>query len=99
MPPQIWIGLDWGDQKHSFALQEHSGHYQEGTTRPFGRSLHQWLQDLGQRYGSRVALGIETSGGAVIHALVQYPGCKSTPINPVTSALPRSAFQPSGAKD
>ena len=30
-PPQIWIGLDWGDQKHSFALQEHSGHYQEGT--------------------------------------------------------------------
>ena len=49
--------------------------------------------------GHPVALGIETSRGAVIHALVQYPWLQIYPINPVTSARYRSAFRPSGAKD
>jgi len=34
-------------------------------------NLHQWLRQIGQRYGGRpVALAIKASRGAVIHALL-----------------------------
>ena len=97
---QAWIGLDWGDQTHAFALQDASGKIQEGELKHSAESLHQWLEQLAQQYqGHPVALAIETSRGAVIHALVQYPWLTVYPINPVTSARYRGAFTPSGAKD
>ena len=53
-----------------------------------------------QRFGARpVAVGLETSRGAVVHALLQYPWITIYPINPVTSARYRKAFTPSGASD
>ena len=99
-PPQAWIGLDWGDQQHSFALQERTGQLQTGTLEHSAENLHRWLKELEQRFGGRpVRLGLETSRGAVIAALLQYPWLEIYPINPVTSARYRSAFTPSGAKD
>jgi transposase len=99
-PPQLWIGLDWGDKAHSFALQDRAGHYEEGTLEHSAENLHQWLKSLGERTGGRpVRLGIETSRGAIVHALLQYPWLEIYPINPVTSARYRSAFTPSGASD
>ncbi len=98
--PEAWIGLDWGDKNHAFALQDRSGKSESGTIDHSAENLHQWLGELAQRYGSRpVALAIEASRGAVVHALLQYPWLKIYPINPVTSARYRSAFTPSGAKD
>ena len=100
LSPEVWIGLDWGDQNHAFALRDRSGHCEEGTFEHSAENLHQWLGELAVRYGSRpVALAIEASRGAVIHALLQYPWVTIYPINPVTSARYRSAFTPSGAKD
>ena len=98
--PQAWIGLDWGDEQHSFALQERDGSSQTGTLEHSAENLHRWLQELEQRFGGRpVWLGIETSRGAVVAALLQYPWLHIYPINPVTSARYRRAFTPSGAKD
>lgn len=100
LQPEAWIGLDWGDKKHAFALQERSGQCETGTIDHSAENLHQWLSQIAKRYGSRpVALAIEASRGPVIHALVQYPWLSIYPINPVTSARYRSAFTPSGAKD
>src|SRR5882672_344481 len=100
LSPEVWIGLDWGDQNHAFALRDRSGHCEDGTFEHSAENLHQWLEELAGRYGSRpVALAIEASRGAVIHALLQYPWVTIYPINPVTSARYRSAFTPSGAKD
>ena len=104
-PPQAidavaWIGWDWGDQQHAFALQDRDGTSESGTIPHSAENLHQWLGRLAERYGGRpVALAIEASRGAVIHALVQYPRLISYPLNPLTSARYRSAFTPSGAKD
>lgn len=99
-PPQAWIGLDWGDQKHSFALQAREGQPETGTLEHSAENLHRWLKELEQRFGGRpVRLGIETSRGAVIAALLHYPWLEIYPLNPVTSARYRSAFTPSGAKD
>jgi transposase len=98
--PVAWIGLDWGDQQHAFALQDSKGSAESGMIPHSAENLHQWLGQLAQRYGGRpLALAIEASRGAVIHALVQYPWLIIYPINPVTSARYRSAFTPSGAKD
>jgi transposase len=98
--PEAWIGLDWGDKSHAFALQDRSGRSEEGTIEHSAENLHHWLEQLAQRYGSRpVSLGIESSRGVVIPALLQYPWLTIYPINPVTSARFRSAFTPSGASD
>jgi transposase len=98
--PQAWIGLDWGDEKHHFVLQERDGRSQTGTLEHSAENLHRWLQELEQRFGGRpVRVGLETSRGAVIAAFLQYPWLEIYPINPVTSARYRRAFSPSGAKD
>lgn len=98
--PELWIGLDWGDKQHSYALQERSGHVEAGTLEASPESLQRWLKSLGERTGGRsVRLGIETSRGAIIHVLLQYPWLELYPINPITSARYRRAFTPSGAKD
>lgn len=98
--PVAWIGLDWGHHTHACALQERGGSPEEATLEHSSESLHAWLRALEKRFGGRpVALGIETSRGAVIHALLEYPWLIIHPINPVTSARYRSAFTPSGASD
>ena len=73
-PPAAWIGLDWGDKEHAFALHDSSGQSEAGTLTHSAENLHRWLKNLGERYGGHpVALAIEASRGAVIHALLEYP--------------------------
>ena len=63
--PEAWIGLDWGHRKHAFALQDRSGQSERGFLEYSPENLHQWLRQIGQRYGGRpVALAIEASRGA-----------------------------------
>jgi transposase len=95
-----WIGLDWGDKSHAFALADSTGKQEVGTLEHSAEALHHWLQGLAQRYGGRsVAIALEASRGAVLHALLEYPWLVIYPINPTTSAHYRRAFRPSGAKD
>jgi len=98
--PEAWIGLDWGNQQHAFALEDRSGRRERGMLEHSSENLHQWLGQIGQYYGGRpVVLAIEASRGAVIHALLNYAWLTVYPINPITSARYRQAFTPSGAKD
>jgi transposase len=98
--PEAWIGFDWGDKEHAFVLQDQAGNRQRDKLQHSAENLHGWLKQIGERYGGRpVAMAIEASRGAVIHALLQYPWLTIYPINPVTSARYRKAFRPSGAKD
>src|SRR5215469_6397355 len=61
--PAAWIGLDWGDKEHAFAIQDTAGKSEEGTLTHSAENLHNWLQGLRERYGARpVALAIEAKG-------------------------------------
>src|SRR5579872_6171866 len=68
-PPAAWIGLDWGDKEHAFVIEDATGKSEAGTLPHSAEKLHSWLLALRERYGGRqVALAIEASRGAVIHA-------------------------------
>ena len=94
------IGLDWGDQSHAIALQPADGPTETSTLPHSADSLHQWLDQLEQRFGGRpVAVAIETDRGAVVYALMERAWITLYPIHPATSTRHRTMFRPSGAAD
>ena len=94
------IGLDWGDQAHAVALEPADGPTETSTLPHSAESLHQWLDQLEQRFGGRpVAVAIETDRGPVVYALLDRPWVSIFPIHPATSTRHRTMFRPSGAAD
>ena len=94
------IGLDWADQKHDLWIGPSDGskatHLQLEQT---PEALHQWVAQLRERFGNRpVALGIETSRGPVISALLAYDFIVIFAVNPKALKDYRAAFSVSGAK-
>lgn len=99
-PYAALIGLDWGHERHAIALRPEGGAIEQRSLEHSAENLHAWLDELHQRFGGRpVALAIESSRGAVIHALGARDWITVYPIHPKTSARYREAFTPSGAKD
>lgn len=95
-----FIGLDWGSEEHSVALQA-AGSSEIGTytLRQTPEDLHNWLLKLQDKFAGRpVALAIEQSRGAVIHALLGYDFVHVYRINPKSLADYRGAFSVGGAK-
>lgn len=96
-----FIGLDWGSEKHSVALEAAgSKEIETYTLKQTPEDLHAWLSKLRDRFGGRpVAVAIEQTKGAVIHALLGYDFVHVFRINPKSLADYRKAFSPGGAKD
>ena len=94
------IGLDWADQKHDLWIQPADGSKAEHRQLEHTpEALHEWVAKLRERFGNRpVAIGIETSRGAVISALMAYDFIVFFPINPKALKDYRAAFSVSGAK-
>ena len=96
-----YIGLDWGSEKHSVALKVAGlSEIERYTLKQTPEELHGWLSKLRDKFGGRlVAVAIEQTKGAVIHALLGYDFVHVFRINPKSLADYRKAFSPSGAKD
>jgi len=96
-----FIGLDWGDKTHALALHDPaSGQTESSTLNHSAENLHQWLDQLQARFGSRpVALALEGTRGAIFPALLDRPWLHVFAVHPATSSRYRAAFTPSGAKD
>src|SRR5437867_9673066 len=96
-----YVGLDWGDKRHSVHLQvtgERKAESFELEQKP--EALHEWIAWLQQRFcGRLIAIAIEQRKGAVIHALMMYAFLVLFPINPKALARYREALHTSGAKD
>jgi transposase len=97
----VYIGLDWADRTHVISLRSADSNKVERyelAHKP--EALAEWVSDLQQRFpGQRVAVALEQSRGAVVHALMGYDFLVLYPVNPKTLAKYREAFSPSGAKD
>jgi len=95
-----FVGIDWADQKHAFCLQAAGQSKTEsGALEQKPETLAAWVTKLRERFGGRtVAVAIEQSRGALIHALLEYDFFVLFPIHPTTVARFREAFKFSGAK-
>lgn len=97
----VWIGMDWADQKHEFALRtSESGAVETGEIVQKPEALREWMNGLRKRAGGGwVAIAVEQSRGALIYALMDYDFVLIYPLNPKSLANYRKAFYPSGGKD
>jgi transposase len=94
------IGLDWADQKHDLWIQPAGSCKAEHVRlEQTPEALHAWVAKLRERFGGRVAIGVETSRGPVISALMAYDFIVLWPVNPKALKDYRGAFSVSGAKD
>jgi hypothetical protein len=95
-----FIAIDWADQQHVFSLQEAGQKKKEtGILAQKPEVIGPWVAQLRQRFGGRsVAIAVEQSRGALIHALLSYDFIVIYPLHPTTVAKFREAFKSSGAK-
>ena len=99
-PYAAFIAIDWADEKHAFALQCSAAAKKEtGTLEQKPELIGAWVGKLRERFGGRlIAVAVEQSRGALIHALLAYDFLVIYPIHPTTVAHFREAFKFSGAK-
>ena len=95
-----FIAIDWADQKHVFSLQVAGQTKKEtGELEQKPEVIGPWVAKLRQRFGGRaVAVGLEQSRGALIHALMTYDFLVIYPLHPTTVSKYREAFKSSGVK-
>jgi transposase len=94
------IGLDWADRKHDVWLRAAGAAKGErARLEQSPEAVHAWAAELRARFPEgRVALGIETSRGPVISALLAYDFIVILPINPKALKDYRGSMAVSGAK-
>ena len=95
-----FIAIDWADRQHVFSLQVAGQTTKEnGTLEQKPEVIGPWVAKLRERFGGRpVAIAVEQSRGALIHALMTYDFIVIYPLHPSTVAKFREAFKSSGAK-
>lgn len=96
-----FIGLDWADQKHDLCLSTAGSEKLEyAVLEQSPEAIKQWGGGLRKRFGGQlVAICVELSRGALIHALMQYEFLVIFPLPPARLANYREAVTSSGAKD
>lgn len=96
-----FLAIDWADQKHVFSLQVAGQTKKEtGTLEHKPELIGPWLAKLRDRFKNQpVAVAVEQSRGALIHALLEYDFLVLYPLHPSTVAKFREAFKSSGAKN
>lgn len=94
-----YIGIDWADQKHFWAMQTADGQRHRGTLDNTPEAVEVWATELAQRFGGQpIAVALEQARGAVIAKLLKYAHLVLFPIHPNTLTHYRKAFSPAGAK-
>jgi transposase len=99
-PYAAFIAIDWADQTHAYSLRVAGEHKKEtGTLKQEPEVIGAWVAKLRERFQGRpIALAVEQSRGALIHALLSYDFMTLYPLHPTTVAKFREAFKFSGAK-
>ena len=95
-----YVGIDWADREHEVRmLVVETGQEERQKLKQEAESLIDWVQNLRERFGGRkVAIAVEQRKGALIYALMHYDFLILYPVNPLTVARYREAFNVSGAK-
>jgi transposase len=95
-----WVGFDWGDQEHVWALQwTDTGERERGRLEQTPEALDVWIGQLISRLnGRRIGVAIEQKHGAVVWMLLKYECVEIYPVHPQAAGQFRHALYPSGSK-
>ena len=97
--PAAWVGWDWADQNHDLFLESAEGKAERIRLPHHPERLHQWLRELGQRFGQRkVVLCIEASRSALLPIFLEYSFLELYLVNPKSMARFREVVRPGGSK-
>jgi transposase len=93
-----FVGIDWADERHAWALQTSSG-VEHGILTHTPEAVDAWAAELQCRFaGGLIAVALEQSRGALLFMLTRYEHLVLFPVHPTTAASYRQGFRPSGAK-
>jgi transposase len=94
-----FVGIDWADEEHAVCVL--AGEQLQREVLPHTpEAIAAWAAGLARDFGGRsVAVMVEQSRGALLHALRQYPQLVLFPVNPKQAARYREALVHSGKKD
>jgi transposase len=95
-----FVGIDWADQKHAWALHSATAsEVENGQLDHTPEAVDSWAAELARRFGGRsIAVALEQSRGALLFMLTKYAHLVLFPVHPTTLAKYRQSFRPSGAK-
>lgn len=98
----VFIALDWGDEKHAWAMQTTDNGKRirsQGVLTNSPEAVELWAAELAQRFSARpIALAVEQVRGAVVAMLSKYAHIVLFPIHPKTLSSYREGLRPSGPK-
>jgi transposase len=95
-----FLAIDWADEQHVYSLLVAGQSKPEtGTLEQKPEVIGPWVARLRERFqGHLIAVAVEQSRGALLHALLSYDFLVIYPLHPNTVAKFREAFKSSGAK-
>src|SRR6266480_2337023 len=95
-----FIGIDWADQKHAWAMQTPSDNtLMQGELDHTPEAIEAWAIELSRRFsGQPIAVALEQSRGSLVFMLSKYAHLVLFPVHPTTLMKYRESFRPSGAK-
>lgn len=92
-PPALFIGIDWADQKHDCYVIDRQGNGSHQQLEHSPEAIDAWVsQKLAQADGQPIAIMLEQSRGALVHALMFRENVLLYPVNPKQLARYRESF-------
>ena len=96
----IQVGIDWADKEHAYSALLPSGKIKTGSFKQNKNGIDEWVAELAKLAPDcNIDVCIETSCGALINALMEYPQVRIFPVNPFALANYRRAFAHGGGKN
>ena len=95
-----FVGIDWADQKHDVCVVDSNGKSSHEVIEHSAEAIDAWVsQILEKANGLPIAIILEQSRGALIHALMFRENVVLFPVNPKQFVRYRESFSSAGSKD
>lgn len=92
------VGIDWGDQRHSYVIHSQDGARKRGEVGSSPDDVHAWVRRLREQFPTgTILVALEQGRGSLVYALASYADLAVVPINPRASKAYRESRRLSGA--
>ena len=97
--PSRFIGIDWADREHDIHTVDQHGNGQSRTVQQSPEAIEEWIGEELAKAGGPIAIILEQSRGALVHALMFRENVILYPVNPQQFAAYRKSYSNAGCKD